>query len=130
MMKLAVRHMSPRERENFRTAWVEHLVNAAINSGAKIPAKRTVVSVIDDSDSAGPPPKKAKNTAAADASGPEHTDHATGEYLPSFSSVPSTHSAIPTNLKETTFATFGWKQASPEAVKEQTKKVAEGKAKK
>ncbi|KAJ7900971.1 hypothetical protein B0H14DRAFT_2555774 [Mycena olivaceomarginata] len=38
MMKLAIRHMSPGERENFRTAWVERLVNAAINSGAKIPA--------------------------------------------------------------------------------------------
>jgi hypothetical protein len=45
-----------------------------------------------------------KNVATTDASGPEHTDHATGEYLPSFSSVPLTHSAIPTNLKQTTFA--------------------------
>ncbi|KAJ7257976.1 hypothetical protein B0H12DRAFT_1070413, partial [Mycena haematopus] len=40
LLKMAVKGMSPKDREVFRTAWLERLINAAVAAGAKVPARK------------------------------------------------------------------------------------------
>ncbi|KAF8216707.1 hypothetical protein K438DRAFT_1747890 [Mycena galopus ATCC 62051] len=112
MLKFAVKYMNTAERESFRKAWIEHLIDAAVRSGAKIPAKCcTGVTPIDNdaSDADGHPAKKQKcPVAEAPGSEPANTD-----------------SPLPATL-----AAFGWKPSTAAQIKDQMREVAEEKAEK
>ncbi|KAJ7897662.1 hypothetical protein B0H14DRAFT_3425022 [Mycena olivaceomarginata] len=55
MLKHAVKHMKDGEQENFRTAWIEHLIMAAKGSGANIPPPKC--KAVDlETDSSNPDP--------------------------------------------------------------------------
>ncbi|KAJ7914522.1 hypothetical protein B0H13DRAFT_1872908 [Mycena leptocephala] len=59
MLKMGVKKMSPGERTSFQAAWIERLISAAVNSGARIPSKKRK-SPPDDTSPGGivPPPTK------------------------------------------------------------------------
>ncbi|KAF8153458.1 hypothetical protein K438DRAFT_1778213 [Mycena galopus ATCC 62051] len=133
MLKFAVKYMNTAERESFCEAWIERLIDAAVRSGAKIPAKRRAsVTPIDNdaSDADGRPAKKQKRPVAeAPGSEPANTDSP----LPvkSSSSLPSSHlSTSFTNKKQATLAAFGWKPSTAAQIKDQMREVAEEKAEK
>ncbi|KAJ7323198.1 hypothetical protein DFH08DRAFT_969285 [Mycena albidolilacea] len=135
LLKLAVKQMSDGERENFRTAWIKHLIRAAKDSGAKIPApKCKAVALTTDSTNTDPallPAKKAKGAVmVVDDS---ESDCEPNTHSPSPLITPAIPPPAPPprpnpptqKTTESTFAAFGWKKASPEEVKAQWRKVRE-----
>ncbi|KAF8189929.1 hypothetical protein K438DRAFT_1971427 [Mycena galopus ATCC 62051] len=133
MLKFAMKYMNTAEWESFRKAWIECLIDTAVRSGVKIPAKRcTGVTPIDNdaSDADGHPAKKQKcSVAEGPGSEPANTDSP----LPvkSSSSLPSSHlSTSFTNKKQATLAAFGWKPSTAAQIKDQMREVAEEKAEK
>lgn len=136
LLKIAVKNMNDGERENFRTSWIERLITAAIDSGAKIPTsvKRKAAVLADDSvgpHPTVPPAKKPKvpvivvDDSDSD-SFPAHPSHS-APVATSSTSHPSrpSASAPPKNVKQTTFAAFGWKPATAAEIQQQWNKVAD-----
>ncbi|KAJ7622857.1 hypothetical protein B0H17DRAFT_1151577 [Mycena rosella] len=61
LLKMGVKQMSPSERTSFQEAWIEWLITAAVDSGAKIPSKKRKAPV---DDIAVPPAKRQQSLSA------------------------------------------------------------------
>ncbi|KAJ6476084.1 hypothetical protein C8R45DRAFT_1102369 [Mycena sanguinolenta] len=125
MMKLAMKHMTPGERDAFQTAWIEQLIDAAVRSGAKIPTKRRAAASAadEDTDDQGEPPAKKRKGPVTVA---PQTEHVVANSPLATSSLPLPRPT--TKTKQTTFGAFGWKPVTANQIKEQMTEVAEEKA--
>ncbi|KAJ7327646.1 hypothetical protein DFH08DRAFT_968052 [Mycena albidolilacea] len=68
LLKMGVKHMSPGERTTFQEAWLERLITAAADSGARIPSKKGKGGAQETSKAADdvPAAKKCKTVAVID----------------------------------------------------------------
>ncbi|KAJ7705055.1 hypothetical protein B0H17DRAFT_1193530 [Mycena rosella] len=137
MLKIAVKKMTNGERETFRASWIERLIKAAVDSGAKIPAaaaKRKAAVLA--SDSAGsdlplPPAKKSKGPVMTviDNSDLESADSPSPPVATSLTALPTPPSVSNNPPKKATtqtkLAAFGWKPATAAEVQKQWSKVVE-----
>jgi hypothetical protein len=123
-LKTGVKHMSPGERTTFQGAWLERLITAAVDSGAKIPSKKRKASAAASATHKNLPATKKSKPAAIiiidDDSESENPHPISPTSLPPTSTTPST-SAQPSaskhtvvgNPKQVTLGAFGWKKAEP-----------------
>ena len=121
-LKKAVKEMTPGERDSFRQAWIERLITAAVESGAKIPSKKRKEPPDDDGVEA-PPAKKTPQTHPESAPLPSSssstsaaTTSSAPPFLPSSSSAASQARQLVGNPKQRGLDSFGWKKASKEEV--------------
>ncbi|KAJ7702083.1 hypothetical protein B0H14DRAFT_3649089 [Mycena olivaceomarginata] len=123
-LKTGVKHMSPGERTTFQGAWLERLITAAVDSGAKIRSKKRKAPVAASATHENLPATKKSKPAAVitidDDSESENPHPISPPSLPPTSITPST-SAQPSaskhtvvgNPKQVTLGAFGWKKAEP-----------------
>ncbi|KAJ7455838.1 hypothetical protein FB451DRAFT_1184129 [Mycena latifolia] len=126
--KSVVKSQSLPDARGHQLRWVERLTQAAIDSGAKIPKKRTIeVDSEEEGDSArAPPPKKLQKQRStidltreddADTSSPAPPPHAAAKNTDSVPAAPA--------LKQQTLFQLGCKKMSVEEAAAQRKKHAE-----
>lgn len=123
-LKKAVKEMTPGERDSFKEAWIERLITAAIDSGAKIPRKRKTA---PDGDIDDRPAKKmpqpvtdsSNDAVVASSSLPSPPP------LPSSSSVTVQACQLVGNPKQLGLDSFGWGKATPADVQKYWDKATE-----
>jgi hypothetical protein len=134
-LKTGVKHMSPGERTTFQEAWLERLITAAVDSGAKSGKKRkAAVQATSENVDDVPVAKKPKTVAVIDVdddSEPEDVPSITQTLpptaTPSMSARPSTFSTtVVGNPKQRTLGSFGWQKAKPGEVSAYWSKAREG----
>ncbi|KAJ6535204.1 hypothetical protein DFH09DRAFT_890084, partial [Mycena vulgaris] len=124
MLKIGVKRMSPGERSTFQAAWLERLITAALDSGAKIPSKKRKDPPADAATSLLPPPKKTRGPIiTVDDSDDDAAANMSASTLPPIpdtsTSTPFSSSSARTvvgNPQQRTLGSLGWKKATPEDV--------------
>ncbi|KAJ6554851.1 hypothetical protein B0H19DRAFT_1294878, partial [Mycena capillaripes] len=121
MLKIGVKYMSPGERTTFQEAWLERLIAAAVDSGAKIPSKkRKAAAQSPATDDSPPASKRSRQTIIVidDDDNLEKTPSPLA--LPPSSAAPSTSSQPSTsrdiivgNSQQRTLGSLGWQKAKP-----------------
>ncbi|KAJ7173830.1 hypothetical protein C8R46DRAFT_1215743 [Mycena filopes] len=138
LLKLAVKHMSPSERTSFQEAWIDRLIQAALDSGAKIPAKKRKAPTGDTGNIEPTPPPAKKSRAEvitvqdSDDDEPEIVGGTNTNVSPPSSTPPiassssasltlpvapshssSARSTVLGNPQQSTLKGFGWKKGTP-----------------
>ncbi|KAJ7872280.1 hypothetical protein B0H14DRAFT_3565785 [Mycena olivaceomarginata] len=135
--------MSEGDRATFCNAWLERLITAAVESGAKIPPKRKATAppqadlsalVADNS----PPAKKSKPNVILLLQVPSDNLPSAPTSVPSTSNITSGSSSLALqiphgvigNPKQQKLAAFGWQKTTPEEIQKHWAREAEAGAEK
>jgi hypothetical protein len=138
-LKNGVKKMSPAERVTFEEAWLERLITAAIDSGARIPSrKRKAATRATDDNLPSPVAKKSKPVVIniddnSDSEYPSSIPMPPPSAAASTSAQPSASNTIRKdkvlgNPKQVTLGAFGWQKAKPGEVDAYWAKVKEERA--
>ncbi|KAJ6494140.1 hypothetical protein DFH09DRAFT_1337807 [Mycena vulgaris] len=131
-LKTGVKYMSPGERTTFQGAWLERLITAAVDSGAKIPSRKRKAAAEATATKADPPATKKFKPVAVITIDDKSESENSPTLLPPASATPST-SAQPSasknnvlgNPKQVMLGSFDWQKAKPGEVTAYWAKVFE-----